>query len=734
MEGFWSFDLAPWRLAAVAAALLLAVTLAIRQVRRDRVRRGIRWTEALRAAAVAAFALTLLRPERVHVVKRERKPGIVVLADRSGSMATKDVAVSTGGVAGVLAREAWLAEQRARRFWTPLESLYEVQTADFAAPPKGEGASPDPGTDINAALDRAVTLHGNLRAVVLLTDGDWNEGLSPVGAATRLRAREAPVFCVAVGSEKHLPDLELQAVAVPAYGLVDEQINLPFTVQSRIPREIRATVELEGGAGVVARREIVVPPMAQAQASVVWVPSAEGDQALKLRLPADPEEIRRDNNERAFHIAVRREVLRVLLIDSAPRWEYRYLRNALVRDPGADVDCLLLHPGLGPGGGRFYLSAFPGTRDALSKYDVVFLGDVGMGPEGLTEEQVRQIRGLVEQQASGLVFLPGPMGRQFSLLTSPLADLMPVVLDESAPGGYGFSLESRLALTTRGRGHLLTLLAGTAEQNESVWRGLPGFFWYAPVVRAKPGGDVLAVHSDARNVSGRIPLLVARAAGNGKVLFMGTDSAWRWRRGVEDFYHYRFWGQVVRWMAHQRHLAHTEGIRFFFVPEAPNRGDRVFLHATAFDAGGAPLDQARVQVQLRTPGGASQIVDLLPDPGGWGVSGGSFVATEGGEYAAEVVCLDTGRRVTAAIPVHQPRREQTGRPARAEVLREVANITGGLCVGPPDLDRLIEAVRVLPDRRPEERRFRLWCHPLWAALVVGLLAAYWVARKWQGQI
>ena len=43
--------------------------------------------------------------------------------------------------------------------------------------------------------------------------------------------------------------------------------------------------------------------------------------------------------------------------------------------------------------------------------------------------------------------------------------------------------------------------------------------------------------------------------------------AWRWRRGVEDTYHYRFWGQVVRWMAHQRHLAHKEGIRFFYNPE-----------------------------------------------------------------------------------------------------------------------------------------------------------------------
>ena len=72
-----------------------------------------------------------------------------------------------------------------------------------------------------------------------------------------------------------------------------------------------------------------------------------------------------------------------------------------------------------------------------------------------------------------------------------------------------------------------------------------------------------------RNDWGRMPLLVTRSAGNGKVLFLGTDSAWRWRRGVEDKFHYRFWGQVVRWMAHQRHLSEKDGIRLSYSPETP---------------------------------------------------------------------------------------------------------------------------------------------------------------------
>ena len=183
---------------------------------------------------------------------------------------------------------------------------------------------------------------------------------------------------------------------------------------------------------------------------------------------------------------------------------------------------------------------------------------VGVGENELTKENCVELQGLVEQQGSGLVFLPGSRGRIWSLQDTALGALMPVELDEVQPKGIGASAPARLALTSRGQGHLLTMLAANEQDNIAIWRQLPGFYWHAAVKKARPGAEVLAVHEGERNEWGRVPLLVTRPQGNGKVLFMGTDGAWRWRRGVEDVYHYRFWGQVVRWMSYQRHLAHDQ--------------------------------------------------------------------------------------------------------------------------------------------------------------------------------
>jgi hypothetical protein len=725
-DAFWTFNLS-WRVLVPGGVLLLAVIWQF--LRNLRASGGRVWPillESLRVMVALLLAVTLLRPERVRVARHTRQPVLAVLCDESGSMATRDVVEAGSAVT----RAEWLTVRRSSEFWKPLEERYRVELVPFDST---EGAD-EPGTDINQALELVSRRHSDLRAVLLVSDGDWNQGRSPVTAATELALRDVPVFSVAAGTAAYLPDMELQPVTAPAYGLVDEHIVLPFTIQSRLPRDVKTSIVLQGPRGYEARRDLHIPAMARFQDNILFVPPEAGSYELKLRLPVEKDELFDDNNEQAFTIEIRQELLKVLVIETLPRWEYRFLRNALERDPGVEVTCLLLHPGMAPAQGRNYIPAFPATREALSVYDVVFIGDVGLEEGGLSSENAAMLRGLVEQQGSGLIFLPGIQGRLAGLLESELGGLMPVTLDATQPQGYGSALESKLLLTTRGANHLLTMLAPDQHMNQAVWRGLPGFYWHAPVERAKPGTEVLAVHSTARNRFGRLPMLVSAEHGNGKVLFMGTDSAWRWRRGVEDVYHYRFWGQVVRWMSHQRHLAHAEGIRFFHSPAAPVRGERVFLNATVFDTAGSPVTAGPVEVTVTAPSGSTEKLVMNPVPGGWGVFTAEFIPREGGAFTAEVAARAAGRRVQAAVQVSSPEIERVGRPARPEVLRELAAITGGRHGTVGQLDELVEAIRLLPDFKPVESRFRLWCHPLWAALLIGLLACYWAGRKLAGLI
>jgi hypothetical protein len=281
---------------------------------------------------------------------------------------------------------------------------------------------------------------------------------------------------------------------------------------------------------------------------------------------------------------------------------------------------------------------------------------------------------------------------------------------------------------------LLTKLADTQDENMQVWESLPGFQWHAPIVRAKAGTDVLAVHQEASNEYGRIPLLVTRTYGTGKVLFMGTDGAWRWRRGVEDLYHYRFWGQVVRWMAYQRNMAEGESMRFFYSPEQPQVRQTVALSANVMEKSGEPLSRGELNARIVAPSGRTETVRMTSSGAEWGAFAGVFTATEPGPHQVNLRSPQTDTELNTTLFVQGATLEQVGKPARPEVLEELARVTRGQVLEGTDLAQIVKAISQVPEPPTEIRRVQLWSHPLVAATLVLLLSAFWIGRKMVGMI
>jgi hypothetical protein len=533
------FFTTPWTIGISAALVAATLAVAFLTWRRSGFAVGTGLVELLRVAIATLVAVLLNQPEWVEEYRPDEKPTVVVLHDASRSMDTKDIVATDGngsGAAGPRTRREAVAPLAESGFWKPLEGRFQVVVESVAAAPPGTA------TDLAEPLGTLAERFAALRAVVLASDGDWNKGRPPLDAAQSLRLAQVPVFAVPAGSPTKLPDLDLTSLDCPTMGVAGKPVRVPFTIVSSLPTERVVVATLATSTGEKLVKEVRLPPMATVTDWVYWTPPAVGDYTVTLAIPVEPGEILPDNNQRTAPIAIRQENLKVLVVESVPRWEYRYLRNALSRDPGVEVSCLLFQPGLSKRGGgtKDYIQKFPSGLDELSKYDVVFLGDVGVGEGQLTDEDCRLLKGLVEYQASGLVFMPGWRGEQASLAGTALDELCPVVIDPARSDGMASEAPRRLVLTEAGRKSLLTKLADGGTENLAVWESLPGGQWHGPVLRAKAGSEVLAVHEDAANEYGRIPLLVTRSFGAGKVLYMATDGAWRWRKGVEDKYHYRF--------------------------------------------------------------------------------------------------------------------------------------------------------------------------------------------------
>ena len=235
----------------------------------------------------------------------------------------------------------------------------------------------------------------------------------------------------------------------------------------------------------------------------------------------------------------------VLYVEHWPRWEFRFLKNALIRDPNMRAHILLTSsdssfpqdatPGLEP------IQAFPAD---LGGYDVLILGDVPLDAlgEGAAERIVEFVK-----EGGGLLLIAGAETNPIGYAGTPLEGLLPVVPGKAPERDA--AREYAYRLTKDGDGHVVTSLHPTADKNRSIWRDaeqLPPIRYAIPGA-AREGATVLveALHGDRAD-----PLFVTMPVEKGRVFYSATDEAyrWRWLRGDAPYF-YPFYQRAVDWAA-----------------------------------------------------------------------------------------------------------------------------------------------------------------------------------------
>ena len=204
---------------------------------------------------------------------------------------------------------------------------------------------------------------------------------------------------------------------------------------------------------------------------------------------------------------------------------------------------------------------------------------------------------------------------------------------------------------------------------------------------------------------------------------------------MEDVYHYNFWGQVIRWMAHKRKMAKGEGVRLTYNPENPKVGEEISLQATMLNLSGG-ADNALLRASIRrVDNNSTRDIQLAPLEGGWGVFQGSLKMPAGGTYDIKIYNPNNpNQTLETTILVEAPTLEKLGQPANAKVMREIAARSGGETGQVADLSRLLAGLSGVAKKEEIQKPFELWSSPWWAGGILFLLAVYWVSRKVLGLI
>jgi hypothetical protein len=232
---------------------------------------------------------------------------------------------------------------------------------------------------------------------------------------------------------------------------------------------------------------------------------------------------------------------RIMIIDGRPRWETRYLRNMFERDEQWQVNSIIAGATAGePGFPRGEADGqFPNDPALLQPYDLIIFGEV---PRALFKDnELTWLRDFVANRGGAIVFIDGPRQRLKEYAGTALAPLFPVEWKGPPAREPGM----KLSLTERASTMAPFALSPEKSQNAEVWANLPAPHWVSGVT-ALPGAETFV---EATVGGKKMPVVVARPFGAGKVLYQAFDDSWRWRYEVADQYHVRYWDQIADWLA-----------------------------------------------------------------------------------------------------------------------------------------------------------------------------------------
>lgn len=638
-------------------------------------------------------------------------------------------------------------------------------------------------TDLTHALEHVLdnTSPESLAGILLLSDGRHNGAALPEDSLRQLAVRNTPLSAVPIGGELGPVDISILDLRAPESIYLDDRVVI--TAMAKLDGFLGETVEanLLSGGEIVDTVSIKVTDVSfRSEIRFVHQPEEKGIIDYEVRLQPDEREIFRTNNAWEFKVAVTDDRTNVLLVDGFPRWEFRYLRNLFYgRDKSVHLQYVLLdpdeiyrsrgHSDVAASATRPFGEAeatlLPQNKDEWQLFDVIILGDID--PASLSTRDWEAIEEAVTKRGAMLVCIAGQRYMPHAHSSEVLQNLLPVTY---TPGNAA-NFESpeaayRISLTASGRDHAVTSQSTSRALNNERWQSFPPLRWrynggevketaevlaYAQPVGSltlnsivnpdgSPGSVEAAIQqlANQETLEKEHALITTTSAGLGKVLMLNFDRTWRFRYGVGDTYHHRFWGQVTRWGAGPNLRSGTDQIRMGTDRLSYTPNDSIEVTTKLLDKERRPVTNATLDVEVWKDGERlrKQRLSYLTDSSGLYETSLSGLREEGeyelrlsgdgvedNEVSTELLVVTTRNPIELA--------ELT---ADRDFLNRAAEITGGTVAEINELSSLLSSFGAPKEILTERRNVTLW--DKWPILLgfLALITTEWIIRRRSGLV
>jgi len=442
----------------------------------------------------------------------------------------------------------------------------------------------------------------HLAGVLVISDFDQNSGPAPLAPARRLGV---PISTVGVGPRSAV-DLAVELDA-PVKFKKGEQSSINVMVRQQGLEGQTTTVRLSarrldaesghraGEVRMLGEKKIVLERTSQS-VEFPFVPEETGRFALVADAAPLAGEIVDQNNRVERETSVIDDYLRLLFVEYEPTWEWRFIKEVFHRDrlvgvrgfrtflSSSDIEVRKTN--------ELFVSNLTPPRSDFFRNDVIFLGDMPADSLKLSTRFCDMTREFVSRFGGGLVVIAGPRFGPSALAETPLADMLPVILDPEARPRDQAEFTLKLAPAAFQYDFMRLGEGEDDDENRRAWANLGRLPWYYPVKRLEPGGSTLLAGHPTDKCSDGVtpqPLIAIRKYGRGEVVYIGFNEMWRLRRKHGEKYYRAFWGQMI----HRLGLSHALGSQKRFVVHTDRQryqsDDKVVISVEAYNEDFEPL-------------------------------------------------------------------------------------------------------------------------------------------------
>ena len=414
----------------------MGIALAIwRQKKRNLPPSRILWLVTFRFLPLLLLLFLVARP-----VWSAREPPasasrpVIVLVDRSESMSIEDREGTRYQQALGFLRERLLPELKSAHF--PVKAMLFDHAAEPADGPRLSAAQPTGRrTNLGGAIAQAINQAPQPPlAVIALTDGIANESADNASALSALADSRVPFIGIGFGSDQGARTLSLREIEAPASVAPKTAFSISAQLEMVNAGDLPPFDLLLFRDGQFHQKKSVSPGHGSRSWVENFVISEEkaGAHSYKVQLlPPDLPNLKCVNvlANTTVRISDEKE-LRILYVQGALTWDYKFISLALRADPTIKLTGLtrtskqsVFRQNVETAGEL--LNGFPNSLEELAPYRVVILSN--LRPTELTSAQQEVLARFCGELGGGVLMIGGASTFDNSWQSSRLEQLLPVV-------------------------------------------------------------------------------------------------------------------------------------------------------------------------------------------------------------------------------------------------------------------------------------------------------------------